>query len=185
MLPKIRSSCNSIAYSHKKFLEYHGHVHGETLRASARMPDAIAGQHAAANDSQVVATEHNAPIAADDLSNAVAGHDREFCCVCLASNLNLRWGCGHNTCSACCTRVKKMMRIVSQDKHYPLLTYFRYQNEVAPSVGILWSFEPEILYQCPLCHEFSTCSFTESRYTRSHQIKAGADSCDTTLRSIY
>ena len=77
MLSERRLAWNNIAYSHEEFLEYYGPVPGKTLWASARRFDAIAGQRAAANDPQVIATEHNAPIAADDSSNAVAGHDRD------------------------------------------------------------------------------------------------------------
>ena len=69
MLSEKRLAWNRIAYSHKEFLEYYGHVQGERLWAAAKMLDA--------NDPQVVATEHNTPIEADAPSNAVTGHDRD------------------------------------------------------------------------------------------------------------
>ena len=65
ILSEKRLALNGIAYTHEEFLEYYAPGHGQSMWASATMLDSITDQRSASNDPQVVATEHNAPIAAD------------------------------------------------------------------------------------------------------------------------
>ena len=69
MLSEKRLAADNIEYSYKEFIEYYGNANGERLWGAAKMLEA--------NAPQIVATEHNAPIAADGPRNAVAGHDRD------------------------------------------------------------------------------------------------------------